>query len=142
MPRDSERTDSIPADGVVDAQPLYVGGLTIGGKKHNVVFVASEHDSVHAYDPATGDRLWKTSLLKEGETTATSGCKQISPEIGITSTPVIDLSQGPHGAIYVVSMSVDSSGNYHQRINALDLTTGAQLFGGPTEITRDVFRHR
>ena len=55
-----------PADGVVDAQPLYVGGLTIGGKKHNVVFVASEHDSVHAYDPATGGRLWKTSLLKKG----------------------------------------------------------------------------
>ncbi len=123
------------ADGVVDAQPLYVGGLVIGGKTHNVVFIASEHDSVLAYDPATGDRLWKTSLLKTGETTASNSCGEISPEIGVTSTPVIDLSKGPNGAIYVVNMSVDSSGNNHQRISALDLTTGAQLFGGPTEIT-------
>jgi hypothetical protein len=129
------KTGFFPTDGVVDAEPLFVSGLVIGGKTRNVVFVASEHDSVYAFDPATGSKLWMTSLLKTGETTASNGCSQIKPEIGITSTPVIDLSQGPNGAIYVVNMSLDASGNYHQRINALDLTTGAQLFGGPTDIT-------
>jgi hypothetical protein len=123
-------------DGVVDAQPLYVAKLTIGGAAHNVVFIATEHGSVYADDAATGATLWKTSLLNSGETTSGSqGCSQISPEIGITATPVIDLSKGPHGALYVVNMAHDAGGNYHQRLNALDLTTGAQLFGGPTVIT-------
>jgi hypothetical protein len=122
-------------DGVVDAEPLYVGGINIAGATHNVVYIASEHDTVYADDAVTGAVLWQTSMLKSGETTSgTFGCTAISPEIGITSTPVIDLAQGPNGAIYVVSMSLDSSGNYHQRINALDITTGAQLFGGPTEV--------
>jgi len=58
----------------------------------------------------------------------------ISPEIGITATPVIDRGAGPHGALYVVAMSRDSSGGYHQKIHALDVTTGAELFNGPTEI--------
>src|SRR5271170_3201690 len=123
-------------DGVVDAEPLYVGGIRIAGATHNVVYIASEHDTVYADDAVTGTVLWQTSVLKSGETTSgTLDCPQISPEIGITSTPVIDLSEGRNGAIYVVSMSLDSSGNYHQRINALDITTGAQLFGGPTEVT-------
>lgn len=121
--------------GKVDAQPLYVAGLEIGGTTHNVLFVATEHNRVYAFDAVTGAQLWKTWLTQSNETTSDDrGCGQISPEIGVTSTPVIDLSQGPHGAIYLVSMTKDSSGNYHQRINALDLTTGAQLFGGPTEI--------
>ncbi len=123
-------------DGVVDAEPLYVGGVKIAGATHNVVYIASEHDTVYADDAVTGTVLWQTSLLQSGETTSGSfNCSQISPEIGISSTPVIDLSQGPNGAIYVVSMSLDSSGNYHQRINALDITTGAQLFSGPTEVS-------
>ncbi len=121
-------------DGKVDAQPLYVPNIKILGVYHDVLYVASEHDSVYALGANTGNIYWHVSLLKSGETTATNGCSQLTPEIGVTSTPVIDLSQGPHGAIYVVSMSVDSSGNYHQRLNALDLTTGAQLFGGPTAI--------
>jgi outer membrane protein assembly factor BamB len=125
----------VATDGVVDAQPLYVAGLSLGGAARNVVFVATEHDSVYALDAATGAVLWQASMLEAGETTSGSqGCGQITPEIGITATPVIDLSEGPNGAIYVVSMSEDASGKYHQRINALDLATGAQLFGGPATV--------
>jgi hypothetical protein len=76
------------------------------------------------------------SAIPAGETTSDDhGCGQISPEIGITDTPVIDRSKGQFGAIYFVAMSKDSSGNYHQRLHALDLKTGAELFGGPKEIT-------
>ena len=121
-------------DGIVDAEPLHVAGLTINGAVHNVVFAASEHASVYAFDAQNGAVLWKTSLLKAGETTSDDhGCSQISPEIGITSTPVIDTGKGPHGIIYVVNMSKDKAGKYHQRINALDLVTGVPVFG-PTEI--------
>ncbi len=123
-------------DGAVDAQPLYVAGLKIAGSTRNVVFVATEHDTVYAFDAESGKNLWQTSLLQPHETTSTDqGCSQISPEIGVTATPVIDLSQGPNGAIYVVNMAHHTNGNYHQRLNALDLTTGAQLFGGAREIT-------
>ncbi len=58
----------------------------------------------------------------------------MSPEIGVTSTPVIDRTRGPNGAIYVVAMSKDSSGNYHQRLHALDLALGTELFSGPVDI--------
>jgi hypothetical protein len=75
------------------------------------------------------------STLASGETTSDNhGCSQITPEIGITDTPVIDRQRGPNGAMYLVAMSKDSSGNYHQRLHALDLKTGAELFGGPVEI--------
>jgi outer membrane protein assembly factor BamB len=122
-------------DGKVDAAPLYLSGMTIGGKSRNVLFVASEHNSVYAFDADTGTQLWKITVLGSNETTSDShSCGQISPEIGITATPVIDRSYGAHGAIFVVAMSKDSSGNYHQRLHALDLTTGAELSGGPTEI--------
>jgi hypothetical protein len=62
------------------------------------------------------------------------GCSQVTPTIGVTATPVIDRSAGAHGAIFVVAMSLDTSQNYHQRLHALDVTTGAELFGGPAEI--------
>lgn len=129
-------------DGKVDAQPLYVGALGIGGSGNapstaNVIFVATEHDSVYALDAATGTQYWKTSVLGTGETPseAVNGCMQIAPEIGITSTPVIDRSYGQHGAIFVVGMSKDGSGAYHQRLHALDLMSGAEVTGSPTEIT-------
>ena len=106
-----------------------------GRGTHNVVFAASEHDSVYAFDANSGSIFWHVSLLKPGEKTSDDrGCGQITPEIGITATPVIDLTAGPHGAIYLVAMSKDSSGNYHQRLHALDLTTGAEEFGGPQTI--------
>jgi hypothetical protein len=133
--KDFGKVGFITTDGVVTAQPLYVAGVKIAGTR-NVLYVVTEHDSVYAKDAESGLWLWKTSLLKSGETPSDDqGCTQISPEIGITATPVIDLSKGPNGAIYVVAMTKDSAGKYHQRISALDLVTGAQLFGGPTEIT-------
>jgi len=124
-------------DGRVDAQPLYLGGVKLPAATSpvNVVYVATEHGSVYALNVATGAQLWKTSVLGAGETTSDShNCSQISPEIGITSTPVIDRSQGTNGTIFVVGMSKDSTGGYHQRLHALDLTTGAELSGSPTEI--------
>jgi hypothetical protein len=127
---------TVMVDGKVDAQPLYLSSLAVSGAPHNVAFVATEHGSVYAIDADAGTALWQVSLLANGETPSdTHGCSQVQPEIGITSTPVIDRTVGPHGTIYVVAMSIDKSSNYHQRLHALDLTTGAELFNGPTEIT-------
>src|SRR5437879_3336311 len=125
-------------DGKVDAQPLYLSQITIGGQKRNVLYVATEHGSVYAFDAdsingTASTVLWHISTLGSGETTSDNrGCFQVTPEIGITATPVIDRSRN---AIYVVAMSKDASGTYFQRIHALDLTTGAELFGGPKNIT-------
>ena len=127
---------TLAVDGKVDAQPLYLSQLTVAGAAHNVVFVATESDSVYAFDSDTGATLWHVSLLPSGETTSdTHGCDQVTPAIGVTSTPVIDRSAGTNGAIYVVAMSKDSSSAYHQRLHALDVTTGAELFNGPVTIT-------
>jgi len=125
----------ISADGKVDAQPLYLPSISISGQTHNLLFVASEHGSVFAFDADRGTPIWQISTLLSGETPSDDhGCGQITPEIGATSTPVIDPKAGAHGTIYVVAMSKDGSGNYHQRLHALDVTTGAEEFGGPQEI--------
>lgn len=126
----------IPVDGKVDAQPLYLGGVSIPNQgTHNVLYVVTEHDSVYAVDADTGATLWHVSMLPSGETTSDDhGCSQVTPEIGITSTPVVDRKAGANGTIYVVAMSKDSSGGYHQRLHALDVTTGAEEFGGPQNI--------
>ncbi|MGN6667922.1 MAG: outer membrane protein assembly factor BamB family protein [Trinickia sp.] len=122
-------------DGRVDAQPLYAGNVTMNGAAHNVVYIATEHDSVYAFDADTNAQLWRQSLVPTGQTPSDDrNCAQITPEIGITSTPVIDRSRGANGVIYTVAMSKDASGGYHQRLHALDLATGAELLGGPTEI--------
>jgi hypothetical protein len=128
---------NLTVDGKVDAQPLYVSQLNVSGSLHNVVFVATEHDSVFAFDADTGSILWQVSLLATGETLSDphAPCDQVAPEIGITSTPVIDRSAGAHGTLYVVAMSKDASSNYHQRLHALDLATGVELLNGPVEIT-------
>ena len=124
---------NVVLDGKVDAQPLYVSGLAVPGLGiHNVVFAATEHDSVYAFDANSGQIFWHVSLLGAGETTSDArNCVQVVPEIGITATPVIDLTAGPHGTIYLVAMSKDANGNYYQRLHALDITTGAEEFGGP-----------
>jgi len=128
------KVDFYSVDGKVDGEPLYLSSFTIGGKKHNVLYVVTEHGSLYAFDADDGTQLWTKSVLGANESTAKNGCSQISPEIGITSTPVIDRHYGTNGAIFVVGMSIDGSGKYHQRLHALDLTTGAELSGGPTEI--------
>ncbi len=130
---------NLTVDGKVDAQPLYLSAFSISGATHNVVYVATEHDSVYAFDADTGTTLWQVSLLKSGETTSDArGCNQVVPEIGITATPVLDRSAGAHGSLFVVAMSKDGSGNYHQRLHALDASTGAELLSGPTEIGASV----
>ena len=126
---------SLPVDGKVDAQPLYLAQLAIGGATRNVLYVATEHGSVYAFDADAGTPLWQVSTLGSGEVTSdTRGCDQITPEIGITATPVIDRNAGTHGVIYVVAMSKSGS-TYFQRLHALDVTTGAEMFGGPKNIT-------
>ena len=125
----------LAVQGRVDAEPLYVSGLTVGGASHNVIFVATEHNLVYAFDADNFSQLWQVSVLGSGEGTSDDhGCGQITPEIGITSTPVIDPKAGAHGTIFVVAMSKDASGNYHQRLHALDLTTGTEQTGSPTTI--------
>ncbi len=124
-------------DGKVDAQPLFVNKQFISGGLQDTLYVVTENDSVYAFAAASGRQFWKVSVLGSGETPSDPrSCNQISPQIGITATPVIDKANGPNGdgAMYLVAMSKDSSGNYHQRLHALDLRTGAELFGGPIEI--------
>ncbi|HEY2781906.1 MAG TPA: hypothetical protein VGI90_14080 [Steroidobacteraceae bacterium] len=126
----------LPVDGKVDAQPLYLSKLAVGTAFFNAVFVATEHGSVYAFDSDSGAVIWHVSLLPAGESSSDArGCNQVVPEIGITSTPVIDRSAGPNGTIYVVVMSIDGSSNYHQRLHALDVTTGAELLNGPVEVS-------
>ena len=116
----------LTTQGLVDAQPLYAAGVTISGQgSHNVVFVATEHDMVYAFDANSGSTLWSVSLAGSGETPSDNrNCSQVTPEIGITSTPVIDRNAGLYGTMFVVAMSKNSAGQYFQRLHALDLSTG------------------
>jgi outer membrane protein assembly factor BamB len=125
-------------DGLVDAQPLYVAKVLIPSHGiHNVLIAATENDSLYALDAETGAELWKTSLLASGETPSDPvNCSQVIPQIGITSTPVINLGilEGRglitvtlEGAVFAVAMSKDSTGNYHQRLYKVELTTGKQI---------------
>jgi hypothetical protein len=122
-------------DGKVDAEPLYLANVIVGNQLRNVLYVATEHDSVYAFDADSGAQIWKTSIVGSGETTSDDrSCSQIMPEIGITSTPVIDRKQGANGTLFTVGMTKDASGKYHQRLHALDITTGAEISGSPAEI--------
>ncbi len=131
---------TLPVDGKVDAEPLYLSNLTVNGATHNVVFVATEHDSVYAFDTANGSLLWHdaytgtpTTILPPGEVPSDPVFgTQVTPEIGITSTPVIDPSTN---TMYLVAMSKNSGGTaYFQRLVALDVATGQLKFGGRTTI--------
>jgi hypothetical protein len=121
---------SYPVDGQIYAQPLYLPQVNVGGGTHDVVFVATENDSVYAFDasgsPSTP--LWTKSL---GTAVPHNDQYGIYPELGITSTPVIDITTG---TLYVVSESTDGPFNLH----ALDVSTGAEKFGGPVLVTGSV----
>jgi hypothetical protein len=130
---------SFMVDGRVDGQPLYLSNVSIPEVgTRNVLYVVTEHDSVFAFDAdsvngAKTTSLWKASMLQSGETPSDDrNCGQVTPEIGITSTPVIDRTRN---AIYVVAVSRTSAGAYVHRIHALNLATGAEMFGGPTTVT-------
>lgn len=100
----------IAVDGKVDAEPLYAEKLEIANQGlRNALVVATEHDSVYAFDADTGKEFWHVRVLGRDETPSDDrGCSQVIPEIGVTSTPIIDRHRGPDGTIYVVSMSKDS----------------------------------
>jgi hypothetical protein len=129
---------SFTVDGKVDGQPLYLSNVSIADGTKNVLYVVTEHDTVFAFDAdsvsgATTTSLWKTSMLQAGESPSDDrNCGQVTPEIGITSTPVIDRTRN---AIYVVAVVKTSSGAYVHRVHALNLATGQELFGGPTTVT-------
>jgi chitodextrinase len=141
------RLFSYPLDGTAVSSPLYVPNLSIPGQGfHNVVFIATEHDSVYAFDAdgRSNTPLWQDSFINPGAgvTTVLAGdtgeCCDIQPEIGITSTPVIDPATN---TMYVVAKTKEVSGQtttYVQRLHALDLTTGAEKFGGPVVIQASV----
>src|ERR1700704_1566762 len=126
-------------DGQIYAQPLYVANLTIAGAKHNVVFVATEHSSVYAFeaDGKTTAPFWKRSFVNPSAgitTIAKPANALIAPEISISSTPVIDLSTS---TLYV-AVSTSEHGSIVHRLHALNLTTGAEKFGGPILIQGSV----
>ncbi len=136
----------IPMDGDVYAQPLYVPHLTMGGKgSHDVVFVATEHDSVYAIDAAeSGAPLWRASFINPAAGVNTLSerdmqCGFIAPEVGITSTPVIDARSG---TIYVLVRTAERGSDgvvrFYQRLHALDLATGAEKPGSPVLIRASV----
>ncbi len=137
---------SCTVDGAIYGQPLWVANLTVGGAKHNVVFVATAHDSLYAFDAdaVPCQQLWTVSLIDAthgglaGESTvppnlfgANEGA--IAPEVGVTSTPVIDPASG---LLYAVSLSINSTHTtYYHRLHAITLTTGAEATGSPVTIT-------
>jgi hypothetical protein len=126
-------------DGQIYAQPLYVANLTIAGARHNVVFVATEHSSVYAFeaDGKTTAPFWKHSFINPSAgitTIAKPGSALISPEISISSTPVID----PSTSTLYVAVSTSEHGSIVHRLHALSLTTGAEKFGGPIVIQGSV----
>ncbi|WP_263354444.1 hypothetical protein [Acidicapsa acidisoli] len=140
-PRQFGKLFTMKVDGDVYAQPLFLAGVPIPGKgTHDVVFIATEHDSVYAFD-AYGNPsapLWHVSLLRDDATTVPAGdvsCPFIVPEVGITSTPVIDAKTG---TLYVLARTkighLLTHNEYHQQLHALAVTSGVEKFGGQVEI--------
>ena len=135
---------SYSTDGISHASPLYLANVAIPGVgTRNVVYVSTEHDSVYAFDAngSGGTALWHVSFINPPSvTTATSAdvgeCCDITPEIGITGTPVIDAATG---TLYVVAKTKENNGTtFVQRLHALDVATGAEKFGGPVVIQGSV----
>ena len=141
---------SCAVDGAIYGQPLWVANLAINGTKHNVVFVATEHDSLFAFDADANPcvQLWSVSLIdaahggSTGETTVPSGVPgylvglgegDITPEVGVTGTPVIDPASG---ILYVVAKSVNAShATFYQRLHAINLASGSEQAGSPVALS-------
>jgi len=141
-----------PVDGYVYSAPLYVANFAIGGQTRNVVFIATENDSVYAFDADSPScvQLWKKSFLSAGVTAVPAADvndanqDDIDPQIGITSTPVIDPSAS---IMYVTAYTEETVGSgcskgspcFVYRLHALDLATGTEESGGPVAITAPNF---
>jgi hypothetical protein len=131
-------------DGQVYAEPLIVSNVQIAGSTHTVVYVATENDSVFAFDAnsnsgSNASPLWQASFIDpaEGITTVPAsdlGSNAITPQIGITGTPVIDPSIN---TLFVVAATKEN-GVYYQRLHALNITTGAENSGSPVVIAASV----
>ena len=140
---------SCGVDGAIYAQPLWIANLTVNGAPHNVILVATEHDSLYAFDAddSSCQQLWSVSLIDTahggtGNETAVpwnfvgTGQGDFQPELGVTGTPVIDPTTN---TLYVVSFSVDQSGPaFYQRLHAIDITTGNEKFSGPASIDSSI----
>src|SRR5205823_7627520 len=133
---------TIEVDGWLHAQPLFAANVNIGAAAHNVVYIATEHDSVYAFD-ADGKQtapLWKTSFVNPGAGITTvpaadTGAADLGqPELGVMSTPVIDPTSG---TLYVVARTKEN-GSHVIRLHALDMTSGAEKFGGPVTLQASV----
>ena len=121
---------SVNVDGFVYAQPLYVSGVSIAGGTHNVVYVATENDSIYAIDADNGTTYRMVNFIPAGGTVGTHLCQDIIPAYGITGTPVIDPASN---TLYVVT-NIMLAGGGVQFLHALDLSTLAEKFGGPVSI--------
>lgn len=139
---------SCQVDGAIYAEPLWVSGLTINGSVHNALLVATQHDSLYAFDADLSpcQQLWHVSLIDSahGGTTGEgpvfwsdigSGAKDIYPEIGVVGTPVIDPATQ---TLYVVSKSESSGPVFYQRLHAIDLATGNEKGIAPVNISAAV----
>lgn len=147
-PRQFGKIFSHPVDGYVYGQPLYLPDIRVPHKGvHNVVYVATEHDTVYAFDADRSDGenaapLWRTSFTNPdagikpapAQDVNEYGCSDIVPEIGITGTPVIDAAAG---ILYLVAKT-EENGQMVQRLHALDVRTGAERLGGPVVISAAV----
>src|ERR1035437_6213803 len=128
-------------DGEIYAQPLYVNGLMISNNLHNVVYVETEHNSVYAFDaddPAASNALWQVNLGTSVPIADINGCTDLKPELGITGTPVIDLTSNTMYVDAKTKVVTNSVTSYSQRLHALDLVTGQEKFGGPVAIQGSV----
>ena len=131
---------TVTVDGFVYAQPLYLAGVNIAGGTHNVLYVATAHDSLYAIDADNGSIYWTVNFIPtggrvfSGTVDVDSGCQDILPEVGIIGTPVIDPTTN---TIYFVSRAV-VGGHSYQTLHAVDVVTAQEKFGGPVNVTATV----
>jgi hypothetical protein len=139
---------SFPVDSFIYGQPLYVPNMQIAGGTHNVVFVATENNSIYAFDAdhKTSTPLWHTFVgtpvpCSTNQPAPGSNCNLVflTPGVGITSTMTIDPAQGTHGAIYVEGRTNPSgAGKYFHGIHKYDLSTGKEMTGSPQTVSGTV----
>lgn len=139
---------AFPVDSRIYGQPLYAPNVTINGTTHNVVIVATENNTVYAFDAdnKVSTPLWKTHVgtpvpCSTNQPVTGSNCNLVlgTSTVGITATPVIDITQGTYGALYVEARTnPNSAGQYFHSLHKYDLTTGKDMSGSPVTVTGSV----